>query len=75
MMTRAALCELLAMKLARCYANNKVMLATALTTGWRPTAGAPPDVAAEIQDSIGGHEEDLEDSNCALEVCYACLCL
>ena len=68
MMSRAALCELLAIKLARYYANDKTALATALTTNWRPTAGAPSEVVAEIKDRVGGSEEDLEDPNNALEV-------
>ena len=67
-MSRAALCELLAIKLARYYANDKTALATALTTNWRPTAGAPSEVVAEIKDRVGGSEEDLEDPNNALEV-------
>ena len=33
-----------------------------------PTAGAPPEVLAEIRDAVGGADVDLEDPNCALEV-------
>ena len=68
MMARAALCELLAMKLARFFANDSIALARALTACWVPTAGAPPEVLAEIRDAVGGAEVDLEDPNCALEV-------
>ena len=68
MMARAALCELLAMKLARFFANDSIALARALTACWVPTAGAPPEVLAEIRDAVGGAEVGLEDPNCALEV-------
>lgn len=72
MMTRADLCELLAIKLMRQHHEEDrrgFALATALTTSWRPTAGAPSEVVAEVQDAVGGNEEDLEDPNSALEVC------
>lgn len=70
MITRADVCEILAMKLIRHYAKDRILLATALTTSWIPTAGAPSEVIAEIQEAVGGNKEDLDDPICALEVRY-----
>lgn len=63
--SRAALCEILAMKLLGQFASNKIQLATALTASWNPLAGAPEDVIDEIRFAVGG--DDI-DPQCALEV-------
>lgn len=66
--SRAAMCELLAMKLVRHFANDQMALAAVLTTSWSPIAGAPPEVIAVVRRTLGGHDEDLEDPASALEV-------
>lgn len=68
MASRAMMCEILAMKLIRHFANDKIQLASALTTSWSPVAGAPPAVVNEVRRSLGGDEKDLDDPASALEV-------
>lgn len=68
MTSRADTCELLATKLLRHFASSKVELAAVLTTSWSPIAGAPPEIVAEVRDSLGGKDENLDDPTSALEV-------
>lgn len=68
MASRAMTCELLAMKLVRHFANDKILLAAVLTTSWSPIAGASPEIVAEVRDSLGGDDDDLDDPSSALEV-------
>lgn len=69
MASRAMMCEILAMKLVRTFASNKLELAAVLTTSWNPLAGAPSDVVEAVLEALGGDEEDLDDPSSALEVC------
>ncbi|THH07159.1 hypothetical protein EW145_g3575 [Phellinidium pouzarii] len=71
MASRAMACELLAMKLVRQFANEKLVLTTVLTTTWSPIAGAPPEVVENVRNSLGGGEEDLDDPTSALEMAIA----
>ncbi|KAH8112747.1 receptor-activated Ca2+-permeable cation channel [Phellopilus nigrolimitatus] len=71
MASRAMLCELLAMKLVRHFANNKLELTAVLTTSWNPISGAPQDVVEDVKESLGGDEKDLDDPTSALEMAIA----
>lgn len=46
--TRAALCELLAMKLLRTFSNDGLELVTSLTASFHPLAGATPEEISEL---------------------------
>lgn len=72
MASRAMMCELLAMKLLRHFANDQLALVAVLATSWNPIAGAPARVVEEVKEALGGDEEDLDDPSSALEVSVAC---
>lgn len=67
-LSRASLCEILAMKLVSHFASNRLQLVSVLTAGWSPLAGAPNDVVSEVQSLLGGEAEDIDDPQSALEV-------
>jgi hypothetical protein len=69
MMSRANLCEVLAMKLLTRFSSDKIQLTAVLTASWNPLAGAPVGVLAEIREALGGYRDDFEDPQSALEVC------
>lgn len=66
--SRANLCELLAIKMLRHFANHQIELVAVLTVNWNPIAGAPREVRDAVQKLVGGHEEDLENPASAIEV-------
>jgi hypothetical protein len=68
MLSRANLCEIMAMKLLARFASNHIQLVAALTTEWHPLAGAPPDVVHEVQKAMRGDEIDINCPQSALEV-------
>ncbi|KZP22753.1 hypothetical protein FIBSPDRAFT_890108 [Athelia psychrophila] len=61
--SRASLCEILAMKLLGYYAENKIHL----VAGWEPLAGAPDAIAKEVRASMGSQDEP-HDPQSALEM-------
>ena len=67
------MCELLAIKLARSFANYKLELAAVLITCWNPVVGAPKDAVDKILASLGGDEQDMNDPKSALEVRFDCV--
>ena len=67
MLSRASLCEILAMKLFARFGTDQLHLAAALTASWSPLAGAPPNTIDEVREAVG-QDEHLEDPQCALEV-------
>ncbi|KAH8100884.1 hypothetical protein BXZ70DRAFT_936367 [Cristinia sonorae] len=69
MMSRASLCEILAMKLLNQLASNQLQLVSALTASWSPLLGAPPEVMDEVRDLVGNDE--IDDPQCALEMAIA----
>lgn len=71
MASRAMMCELLAIKLVRHFANDKIQLASVLTTSWSPVAGAPPGIVNEVRRSLGGDEREMDDPANSLEVCLS----
>ncbi|THH21422.1 hypothetical protein EW146_g156 [Bondarzewia mesenterica] len=68
--SRASLCEILAMKLVSHFANNRIQLVSVLTTSWSPLAGAPIAVVDEVKGILGG-ENDIDDPQSALEMAIA----
>ena len=69
MLTRANLCEILAIKLLSCFAANYIELVAALTTTWNPLAGATHDVANEVNQALNAHDNDIAYAQSAIEVC------
>lgn len=67
MLSRASLCEILAMKLLAKFCINQLQLAAVLTASWSPLAGAPPGIMEEVREAVG-NDEHVEDPQCALEV-------
>lgn len=67
MLSRATLCEILAMKLLSYFASNYIQLVAVLTTSWNPLSGAPPDIIQEVKQALGGHDDDMNYPQSALE--------
>ncbi|KAK7032991.1 hypothetical protein R3P38DRAFT_778928 [Favolaschia claudopus] len=67
MMSRAILCEILAMKLLNHFASNYITLVAVLTTSWSPLAGASPEVVEEVKQMLGNNAI-VSDADSALEV-------
>lgn len=70
-LSRANLCELMAIKMLRHFAKNQIELVAVLTVTWNPIAGAPQEVKDNVQKLVGGHEDDLDDPASAIEVAIA----
>ena len=70
MQSRAALCELVAMKLLNHFASNRINLVAVLTTAWNPLAGASSEVFSEVKTALGGGDDDVNYPQSALEVFY-----
>lgn len=70
-LSRANLCEIMAMKLLNHFASSPLTLISTLTASWSPLAGASPEVINEVKSIIGGGGQGLYDPQCALEVCSA----
>lgn len=68
MLSRADMCEILAMKLLNRFSSSKVQLTSVLMTGWDPLAGASEDVFEDIKMSLGGDANEMNNPQCALEV-------
>ncbi|CAA7265534.1 unnamed protein product [Cyclocybe aegerita] len=62
MLSRANLCEILAMKLLSRFANNYIQLVAVLTTSWNPLAGATPQVIQEVKSILNAHEDDIDSA-------------
>ncbi|KAI0707123.1 hypothetical protein C8Q76DRAFT_748084 [Earliella scabrosa] len=69
LLSRAALCEILAMKLLGSFATSSLRVATVLTASWNPLAGAPEQVINDVRQMIG--EDGTYDPQCALEMAIA----
>lgn len=68
MLSRATLCEILAMKLLGRFATNHIQLVAVLSTSWSPLAGAPLEVIEEVRRAVGGDDDDMDSPQSALEV-------
>lgn len=69
MLSRASLCEILAIKLLGTFASSRIRLVAVLTASWSSLAGAPPDITQEVRGLIGDDEQ--YDPQCALEMAIA----
>ncbi|KAJ7716736.1 receptor-activated Ca2+-permeable cation channel [Mycena maculata] len=67
MLSRATLCEILAMKLLSHFASNHIELVAVLTTSWSPLAGAPPEAVEEVKQVLGSNA-NVNDAESALEM-------
>ncbi|KAF9442105.1 hypothetical protein P691DRAFT_811368 [Macrolepiota fuliginosa MF-IS2] len=67
MLSRASLCEILAMKLLSHFASNYIQLIAVLTTAWNPLAGATREVVQEVKHAIHS-KHDLETAQTAIEM-------
>ena len=67
LISRATLCEIMALKLLSHFAASQVQLVAVLTTPWNPLSGAPADVVQEVKETLGG-EECMENAQSAIEV-------
>jgi len=63
MLSRANLCEVLAMKLLSRFATNYIQLVAVLTTTWNPLTGASQDVIQEVKQSLNAHDDDMGSVN------------
>ncbi|THH27606.1 hypothetical protein EUX98_g6581 [Antrodiella citrinella] len=70
MLSRASLCEILAMKLLNHFATNQLQLVSSLTASWSPLMGAPTEIMDEVRDVVG-NDDDMHDPQCALEMAIA----
>ena len=68
MLSRANLCEILAMKLLSRFAKNYIQLVAVLTTTWNPLAGARSHVVDEIKQILNAHDDDIDSAQSAIEV-------
>jgi len=71
MTARATLCELLALKLLGYFASSKVQIVAVLTITWNPLNGAPHDIVEEVRDVVGSTDDEISDSQSAIEMAIA----
>ncbi|KAI8980049.1 hypothetical protein BD414DRAFT_493449 [Trametes punicea] len=69
LLSRASLCEILAMKLLGTFASSPLRVATVLTASWNPLAGAPDDIVNDVKSMVG--DDGMYDPQCALEMAIA----
>ncbi|KAI0750131.1 hypothetical protein C8Q80DRAFT_1233043 [Daedaleopsis nitida] len=69
LLSRAAVCEILAMKLLGTFASDPLRVATVLTASWNPLAGAPEHVIDDVKNVVG--QDGTYDPQCALEMAIA----
>ncbi|PIL35412.1 transporter [Ganoderma sinense ZZ0214-1] len=69
LLSRAALCEILAMKLLGTFASSQLRVATVLTASWNPLAGASEGIIEEVKSMVG--VDGSYDPQCALEMAIA----
>jgi hypothetical protein len=67
-LSRATLCEILAMKLLSHWASDYIQLVAVLTTSFSPLAGANPGLIEEVRVVLGGDEDAVNHPQSALEV-------
>ncbi|KZS92531.1 hypothetical protein SISNIDRAFT_429191 [Sistotremastrum niveocremeum HHB9708] len=69
--SRAAMCELLAIKFLRFWASNELELTGVLSILWNPLAGAPLSVVNSVRKQLDGDEENMQETTSALEMAIA----
>ncbi|KAJ4488076.1 hypothetical protein J3R30DRAFT_3280335 [Lentinula aciculospora] len=67
-LSRANLCELIAMKLLSHFAADHMQLVATLTTSWNPLAGASSSFVDEVQQVLRCDDEDMNYPQSALEM-------
>ncbi|KAF8905041.1 receptor-activated Ca2+-permeable cation channel [Gymnopilus junonius] len=68
MLSRASLCEILAIKLLSRFARNYIQLVAVLTTTWNPLAGATRHVIEDIKQILNVHDDDIDYAQSAIEM-------
>lgn len=68
MLSRADLCELLAIKLLNRFATHYIQTIAVLTTSWNPLAGAPPQVIETVKMAMNADDDDIGSAHSAIEV-------
>ena len=68
MLSRADLCELLAIKLLNRFATHYIQTIAVLTTSWSPLAGAPPQVIETVKMAMNADDDDIDSVHSAIEV-------
>ncbi|KAF8150616.1 receptor-activated Ca2+-permeable cation channel [Crassisporium funariophilum] len=68
MLSRANLCEILAIKLLSRFANNYIQLVAVLTTSWNPLAGATRHVVEEVKHILNAHDDDIDSVQSTIEM-------
>ncbi|KAF9048651.1 receptor-activated Ca2+-permeable cation channel [Panaeolus papilionaceus] len=71
MISRANLCEILAIKLLSRFASQYYQLVAVLTTAWNPLAGANSGVIDEVKQNLNAHDDDIDSAQSALEMAIA----
>ncbi|KIY63536.1 hypothetical protein CYLTODRAFT_426026 [Cylindrobasidium torrendii FP15055 ss-10] len=71
MLSRASLCEILAMKLLGTFATNHIHLVAVLTTVWNPLAGASHQIIDDVCQLLGSQDDDINSPQSALEMAIA----
>ncbi|KAI0822545.1 hypothetical protein BC628DRAFT_1327164 [Trametes gibbosa] len=69
LLSRASVCEILAMKLLGTFASSQLRVATVLTASWNPLAGAPDEIVSDVKHMVG--DDGMYDPQCALEMAIA----
>jgi hypothetical protein len=68
MVSRANLCEILAIKLLSRFAQNYIQLVAVLTTTWNPLAGASSQVINDVKQTLNAQDDDIDSAQSAIEV-------
>lgn len=68
MVSRANLCEILAIKLLSRFAQNYIQLVAVLTTTWNPLAGASSQVINDVKQTLNAQDEDIDSAQSSIEV-------
>jgi hypothetical protein len=68
MLSRADLCELLAIKLLNRFATHYIQTIAVLTTSWSPLAGAPQQVVETVKMAMNADDDDIDSAHSAVEV-------
>ncbi|TEB34488.1 receptor-activated Ca2+-permeable cation channel [Coprinellus micaceus] len=68
MLSRADLCELLAIKLLNRFATHYIQTIAVLTTSWSPLAGAPQQVVETVKTAMNADDDDIDSAHSAVEM-------
>ena len=71
MLSRADLCEILAIKLLNRFGTYYIQTVAVLTTSWSPLAGAPEQVTDSVKQTLNADDDDIDSAQSAIEVSWA----